>query len=45
MIMSEGNKLLALSVEVKNSNDPTIKQYSVTLRASPLSSRRKTNRS
>ena len=36
--MSEGNKLPALSFEVKNLNDPTIKRYSVTLRASRLSS-------
>ena len=32
--MSEGNKLPVLSFEVKNLNDPTIKRYSVTLRAS-----------
>ena len=36
--MTEGNKLPALSFEVKNLNDPTIKRYSVTLRASGLSS-------
>ena len=34
--MSEGNKLPALSLEVKTLIDHTIKRYSVTLRASRL---------
>ena len=33
MIMSEGNKLPVLSLEVKTLIDPMIKRYSVTLRA------------
>ena len=40
--MSEGNKLPALSLEVKkNLNEPTIKRYSVTLRASRNALRKK----
>ena len=39
--MSEGKKLPALSFEVKNLNDPTIKRYSVTLRASRNALRKK----
>ena len=38
--MSEGNKLPVLSFEVKL-NDPTIKRYSVTLRASRNALRKK----
>ena len=39
--MSEGNKLPVLSFEVKNLNDPTIKRYSITLRASSNALRKK----
>ena len=41
MIVSERNKLPALSLEVKNSNDSTIKQCSVALRASRNAFRKK----
>ena len=43
MIVSEGNKLARLS-EVKTLIDPAIKQYSVTLRASHNTFRKKTNK-
>ena len=40
--MGEGNRLPALSLEVKkNLNEPTIKRYSVTLRASRDALRKK----
>ena len=39
--MSEGNKLPVLSFEVKNLNDPAIKRYSITLRASSNALRKK----
>ena len=39
--MSEGNKLPALSLEVKTLIDHTIKRYSVTLRASRNALRKK----
>ena len=40
-MISEGNKLPALSLEVKNLNDPTIKRYSVALRATGNAVRKK----
>ena len=43
MIVSEGNKLARLS-EVKTLIDPAIKQYSVTLRASHNTFRKKKNK-
>ena len=39
--MSEGNILPVLSFEVKNLSDPTIKRYSITLRASSNALRKK----
>ena len=43
--MSEGNKLPALSLEVKSLNDSTMKWYSVTFEASRFFSGREETRS